>query len=256
MMGIRTYTPIDTLIGGLRPGSLTLIHGSTGAGKTTLLLYMASRIAENGGDVIYVDVEGNGDYLSGKNIEVHRIASSSMEDVTRLLSKVSMEVEESGRSPILILDSLTLNYLRELTNIVGEDGIGDLESFVRAHVRPRLYHLEVQLRMLKDIAFRSGGASLASAAFKPMTASNFRCDCELRLMWESPIPTDENERVIVAEWPPEVRLRAVRSRLRPGDGPFGILIVDDGEVFRVDEEALRLEDARLIEDGWMGVIVG
>jgi energy-coupling factor transporter ATP-binding protein EcfA2 len=253
MMGIRTYTPIDTLIGGLRPGSLTLIHGSTGAGKTTLLLYMASRIAENGGDVIYVDVEGNGGCLSGKNVEVHRIASSSMEDVTRLLSKVSTEVEESGRSPILILDSLTYNYSLELANLVGEDGIGDLESFVRAHVRPRLYHLEVQLRMLKDVALRSGGASLASAAFKPMTASNFRCDCELRLIQELPLT---NERVIVAEWPPEVRLRAVRSRLRPGDGPFGILIVDDGEVFRVDEEALRLEDAWLIGDDWMGVIVG
>jgi len=252
MMGIKTYTPIDTLMGGLRPGSLTLIHGSTGAGKTTLLLYMASRIAEHGGDVIYVDVEGNGDYLQDGNVEVYRASSSSMEDVTRLLSEVSMEVEESGRSPILILDSLTYNYSLELARVAGEDGVGDLESFVRAHVRPRLYHLEVQLRMLKDVAFRSGGASLASAIFKPMTASNFRCDCELRLIQE--LPTDD--RVIVAEWPPEVRLRAVRFRLRPGGGPFGILIVDDGEVFRVDEEVLRLEDARLIGDDWMGVIVG
>jgi energy-coupling factor transporter ATP-binding protein EcfA2 len=248
---IKTYTPIDTLTGGLKPGSLTLIHGSTGVGKTTLLLYMASRIAERGGDVIYVDVEGYEDYLSGKNIEVYHISSSSMEDVTKLLSEISMEVEASGRSPILILDSLTYNYSLELASLVGEDGIGDLESFVKTHVKPRLYHLEVQLRMLKEVAFRSGGASLTSAIFKPITSSNFRCDCELRLMQEF---TDD--RVIVAEWPLEVRLKALRCRLKLGDGPFGVLIVDDGKIFRVDEEVLRLEDARIIEDDWIGVIIG
>lgn len=251
-MRIKTYTPIDTLTGGLKPGSLTLIHGSTGAGKTTLLLYMASRIAERGGDVIYVDVEGYEDYLSGKNVEVHHISSSSMEDVTRLLSEISMEIEESGRSPVLILDSLTYNYSLELASLVGEDGIGDLESFVKTHVKPRLYHLEVQLRMLKEAAFRSGGASLTSAIFKPMTSSNFRCDYELRLIQEFLT----NDRVIVAEWPLEVRLKAVRCRLKLGDGRFGTLIVDDGEIFKVDEEVLRLEDVKLIEDDWIGVIIG
>src|SRR5574344_1946001 len=43
--------------GGVVPGSLTLIGGSTGVGKSTLFLKVAGSIAKSGKKVLYVSVE-------------------------------------------------------------------------------------------------------------------------------------------------------------------------------------------------------
>jgi hypothetical protein len=249
MMRAKTYTPIDNLTGGLRPGTLTLIHGSTGAGKTTLLLCMASEIARRGGEVIYIDTEGNGCSLPGVKMHAMRTPRflESMEEQTRLIAGISRDVEESGGAPVIIFDSITYNYSSEIAEVIAEvGGSGDLDVFSRVYVRPRLYWLEAQLRMLKDIAYRSGGLAFASAIFKPRTSSGFRCDYEFRLIrrW------GDEERVLVAEEPPEIRLKSIRCRL------WGTSIIAIGEEFLMDEEILRQLDVSLIQDEWIGVIAG
>jgi energy-coupling factor transporter ATP-binding protein EcfA2 len=248
MMKARTHTPIDNLTGGLRPGTLTLIHGSTGAGKTTFLLCMASEIARRGGEVMYIDTEGNECSLPGVKMHTMHLPRfpEYMEEQTKLIANISRDVEESGRAPVIILDSITYNHSLEIANVITNRCTGNLDVFSRICVRPRLYWLEVQLRMLKDIAYKSGGLAFASAIFKPRTSSGFRCDYEFRLIrrW-----IDE-EKVLVAEEPPEIRLKSIRC------GLWGTSIIAVGEEFLMDEEILRQLDLSLIQDEWIGVIAG
>jgi len=247
-MPVSTKTPIDDLTGGLKPGTLTIIHGLSGAGKTTLLLYMASRMAEEGLDVIFMDAEGNAPPNPPYTVVT---VPHSMEAQTKLISMLSRSLEDS-EAPVVILDSITYNYSLEVASLLASfsSWMRNLGEFKDVYVRPLLYQLEVQLRMLREIAYRCGGFSITSAVFKPTTASGFRCDYEFRLIHS---PWSGVERIIVAEEPPELRLRAIRYVMELCSGGVAFRSLG-GEV--VDEEVLRRSDVDVLMDDWLGVIVG
>ncbi|MCD6362101.1 MAG: AAA family ATPase [Armatimonadetes bacterium] len=111
---IPTGVPfLDGILGGGIPrGAIIEIYGEPGAGKSTLSYFLASKIAKNGGVVLYIDVEGevnaewaakNGLDFSQDNVKLLRFdyAEHALSYIETIAGSVSPE-----DNVLIVLDSI------------------------------------------------------------------------------------------------------------------------------------------------------
>jgi len=120
---VYRYSSLDkeldsVLGGGIVPGSLTLIGGSPGVGKSTLLLKVASNIASQNKNVLYVSGEESAGQIK---LRANRLKSN--EDTLYLLSEIRLEqiiVEMQERKyDFLIIDSIQTVYSENISSAPG-----------------------------------------------------------------------------------------------------------------------------------------
>ncbi len=104
--------------GGIVPGALTLIGGSPGVGKSTLLLKIASNIAKQGKNTLYVTGEESEGQIK---IRANRLKAN--QDKLFLLSEIRLEqvmIELSEREyECIIIDSIQTLYSETITSAPG-----------------------------------------------------------------------------------------------------------------------------------------
>lgn len=104
--------------GGIVPGSLTLIGGSPGVGKSTLLLKIASNLARQNSNVLYVSGEE-----SAGQIKLRANRLNANEETLYLLSEISLEAifDELLKKQYnyVIIDSIQTIYSDSITSAPG-----------------------------------------------------------------------------------------------------------------------------------------
>lgn len=104
--------------GGVVPGSMVLIGGSPGVGKSTLLLKVASKIAQNYGDVLYVSGEE-----SESQIKLRAKRLGALSDRLYLLTEIVLENIKStilqNSYKTVIIDSIQTLYSQNITSAPG-----------------------------------------------------------------------------------------------------------------------------------------
>jgi len=133
--------PIDSLMGGWRRKTITLLIGESGSGKSTLLIASAYHVAKNGVRVNYVDTEGNPveEVLcmlpenARRNVSIEHAVKDmeSLEDTIKRLRNLPREVLEKS---LIIIDSITYHYhalIRTATSDAERDKLQSrLESII------------------------------------------------------------------------------------------------------------------------------
>jgi|TARA_B110000977_G_scaffold168166_1_gene217205 DNA repair protein RadA/Sms len=103
--------------GGLVPGSAILVGGEPGAGKSTLLLQTLCKLAENN-TALYVTGEESPQQLA---MRAHRLDLPT--DKLEIMAETSVEVvcaiAEQKRPKILVIDSIQVMHLEEVTSAPG-----------------------------------------------------------------------------------------------------------------------------------------
>jgi len=104
--------------GGVVPGSLVLIGGSPGVGKSTLLLKVASKIAQNYGEVLYVSGEE-----SESQIKLRAKRLGSLSPKLYLLTEIVLESVKASivqnRYKAVIIDSIQTLYSENISSAPG-----------------------------------------------------------------------------------------------------------------------------------------
>eukprot|EP00981_Chlorochromonas_danica_P006193 scaffold1307_cov166-Ochromonas_danica.AAC.15 len=106
--------------GGLVPGSVTLLAGEPGIGKSTLLLQLASQIAQQYGDVIYISGEEN-EYqiaLRGRRLglTVDRIYLVCDVEIDQILERIH---SSPSRPSLVIIDSIQTMRVNDCESSLG-----------------------------------------------------------------------------------------------------------------------------------------
>jgi len=104
--------------GGIVPGSLALIGGEPGIGKSTLLLQVASLVAQQQGNVVYISGEETANQIKLRarrlGINGDRLYLLSETDIDTILSNV-----EALEPSLLIIDSIQTTHVAEDEGIPG-----------------------------------------------------------------------------------------------------------------------------------------
>lgn len=114
--------PLDELLnGGLEKEVITNVFGESGTGKTNLCVQVAAEVAENGGEVIYVDTEGG--------FSSERFVQIASEDALKNLSMFepldfdqqeevveSLEEAVGENTGLVVVDSLVSLYRLKVTD--------------------------------------------------------------------------------------------------------------------------------------------
>ena len=105
--------------GGLVPGSAILMGGDPGIGKSTLLLQAAARIANSGGDVVYISgeeaagqVRMRADRLGLAGAPIRFAAATSVRDILTTLGGMSAPT-------LLVIDSIQTMYSDQIEGAPG-----------------------------------------------------------------------------------------------------------------------------------------
>jgi len=110
--------------GGIVPGSLALIGGEPGIGKSTLLLQLASLVAQQQGNVVYISGEETANQIKLRarrlGINGDRLYLLSETDIETILNNV-----EALEPSLLIIDSI------QTTHVAEDDGIPGSVTQVR-----------------------------------------------------------------------------------------------------------------------------
>lgn len=107
---------IDSLLGGWRKKTITLLVGESGSGKSTMLITTAYHAAKKGGRVNYIDTEGNPveEVLSNLKENIGKVnvehAVKSMESLEDAVNRLRNLPREILNGSLVIVDSLTYHY--------------------------------------------------------------------------------------------------------------------------------------------------
>ncbi|OPY33240.1 MAG: DNA repair and recombination protein RadB [Methanomassiliicoccales archaeon PtaU1.Bin124] len=111
---------LDALLGGgIETGCITLLYGEAGTGKTNLCLVLASKVAEQGRKVVFVDTEGVSmrrlEQVSGQDPEAVAknflvFEAHSFKDQETMVDKAIKLAESSVDVGLVVVDSMTMYY--------------------------------------------------------------------------------------------------------------------------------------------------
>lgn len=109
--------PIDSLLkGGVEKGIITNIFGASGTGKTNLCVQVAAEVAENGGNVVYIDTERGfsperfAQIASEDDLEKIKLFEPlEFDEQEEAIDKAADLIDEEG-AELMIVDSLVSLY--------------------------------------------------------------------------------------------------------------------------------------------------
>jgi DNA repair protein RadB len=128
MEGVKLPEPVNSLVRGLEPRSLTSLYGAPGTGKTNLCLLAAVDCVKSGGRVVYIDTEG------GFSLERLRQITNMHQDVldrTALIEPRDFQEQrrairelEKHQVELFVVDSMVAMYRLEYAekNEAGKPG--------------------------------------------------------------------------------------------------------------------------------------
>lgn len=154
---LRMPAPLDSLIGGLEPGTITAFFGAAGTGKTNIALLAALECIGKNGVVTYIDTEGG--FSEERLKQLTSDHSACLKCITLLEPKDFTEqgkmIREiaSRETDLIILDSAAALYRLEYSDGMNYEGKGyDSNQKVLEANR----ELSRQLSILSNIAREKG----------------------------------------------------------------------------------------------------
>jgi DNA repair protein RadB len=154
MEGVNLPEPVNGLIKGLEPGSLTSFYGPPGSGKTNICLLAAVECVKAGGSVIYMDTEG------GLSPERLKQVTNSWQNVLEKTSLVEpRDFRDQGRIireldrqkyDLVIVDSVVALYRLEYAE--KNDGVKQVKDGPSRAVIEANRELSKQLSLLSGLA--------------------------------------------------------------------------------------------------------
>ena len=137
---------LDTSIGvgGIPKGMFTQMYGPEGSGKTTVALNTAKQVANNGGQVLYIDVENllNQKILKSvlgedTNIEGIQILTPDSAEQAFIMAEMAIE---SGEFELVVIDSIgAMASKAEKEKEFDKDSMGQLPKLVGRFLKRNTY---------------------------------------------------------------------------------------------------------------------
>lgn len=107
--------------GGLVPGAVILLGGEPGIGKSTILLQVASRLAEEGREVLYVSAEESASQLRLRGDRLG-VGSPNLRVLAETDVEAAIATARDGRAQAVIVDSIQAVRCAELASVAGSVG--------------------------------------------------------------------------------------------------------------------------------------
>ncbi len=136
---IRYRTGIEELDrvlgGGLAESSFVLLGGAPGIGKSTLLLQLSGGLAQQGKKVLYISAEESVSQTASRAKRLG-IQSQNIEIASESNMNVILELAESKKPDVMIVDSVQTVYIPEVTSAPGSvsqvrESAGQMMNFAK-----------------------------------------------------------------------------------------------------------------------------